>query len=161
MLENTIVKSPEMTLAGVSLRTTNAEEKGPNGRLPGSGKRTFKVKLRPRLMRIIPILSMLYIRIMKAMQQAHTPFLSGMKRRAIRFSQKQGFEHAFIPESTYMVFTTKKGPVYDVVLQAWEYIWQYFQESPEKRTFTGDYELYDNRNFDPSNAEVQIYIAIQ
>ena len=108
-MENPAVKRPEMTLVGVSLRTTNAEEKGPNGRLPGFGKRTFKVKLRPRLMRIIPILSMLYIRIMKVMQQAHTPFLSGMKRRAMRFSQKKASSMRLYQRVSIWCLRLRKG----------------------------------------------------
>ncbi|MNY28091.1 Bacterial transcription activator, effector binding domain [compost metagenome] len=66
-----------------------------------------------------------------------------------------------VPGSKYRVFTTKKGPVYEVVAQAWREIWAYFGESTEKRAYTGDFELYDARDFDPANTELQIYIAIK
>lgn len=40
-------------------------------------------------------------------------------------------------------------------------IWAYFEASTEVRTYTGDFEIYDSRNFDPANTQVEIYIAIK
>lgn len=40
-------------------------------------------------------------------------------------------------------------------------IWAYFKESGEVRTYTGDFEIYDSRNFDPADTQVEIYIAIE
>ncbi|OMD13575.1 hypothetical protein BJP48_24455 [Paenibacillus odorifer] len=71
------------------------------------------------------------------------------------------FTYAAVPESRYMVFTTKKGPVFEVVAQAWGEIWAYFKQSREARTYTGDFEIYDSRNFDPADTQVEIYIAIE
>lgn len=160
-MENPAVKRPEMTLVGVSLRTTNAEEKGPNGRLPRLWETYFQSEIAAKIDANNPhLIYALYTDYESDATGSYT-VLIGHETKGDAVLAEKGFEQAFIPESKYMVFTTKKGPVYDVVLQAWEYIWQYFQESPEKRTFTGDFELYDNRNFDPANAEVQIYVAIQ
>lgn len=68
---------------------------------------------------------------------------------------------AVLPKGNYLVFLTKKGPVQEVVPQAWADIWAYFQSAPEQRAYTGDFELYERRDFDPANAQVQIYIAIR
>ncbi|OMD06357.1 GyrI-like domain-containing protein [Paenibacillus odorifer] len=75
--------------------------------------------------------------------------------------EESQFTYAVVPESKYMVFTTKKGPVFEVVAQAWGEIWAYFKESREARTYTGDFEIYDSRNFDPADTQVEIYIAIE
>ena len=63
-----------------------------------------------------------------------------------------------IPAATYAVFRTRKGPVAEVVCEAWEYIWKWSKEN--KRTFTIDFELYDERATDPNNAQLDIYIAL-
>ena len=62
-----------------------------------------------------------------------------------------------IPAATYAVFT-RKGPVAEVVCEAWEYIWQWSKEN--KRAFTTDFELYDERALDPNHAQLDIYIAL-
>ncbi len=63
-----------------------------------------------------------------------------------------------IPAATYAVFTTRKGPVAEVVCEAWEYIWKWSKEN--KRAFTIDFELYDERALDPTNVQLDIYIAL-
>ncbi|WP_028402212.1 GyrI-like domain-containing protein [Ectobacillus panaciterrae] len=63
-----------------------------------------------------------------------------------------------IPASEYAVFTTRKGKLSEVIPEAWEYIWKWSKEN--KRKFTTDFELYDERSIDPNNSQVDIYIAI-
>ena len=63
-----------------------------------------------------------------------------------------------IPAATYAVFTTRKGPIAEVVCEAWEYIWKWSKEN--KRAFTIDFELYDERALDPTNVQLDIYIAL-
>jgi len=62
----------------------------------------------------------------------------------------------------YLVFTTPKGAMPNIVIEGWQFIWQFFQQNTEyKRAYLADFELYDHRAMDPSNAEVDIYIAIE
>ncbi|MDM5190578.1 GyrI-like domain-containing protein [Bacillus sp. DX4.1] len=63
-----------------------------------------------------------------------------------------------IPAGTYAVFTTRKGPVSEVIIEAWQDIWNWSKEN--KRAFTTDFELYDERAIDPNDAQVDIYIAL-
>ncbi|MDM5157059.1 GyrI-like domain-containing protein [Bacillus sp. DX1.1] len=63
-----------------------------------------------------------------------------------------------ISASTYAVFTTRKGPVSEVIIEAWQDIWNWSREN--KRAFTTDFELYDERAMDPNDAQVDIYIAL-
>ncbi|MNW64528.1 Bacterial transcription activator, effector binding domain [compost metagenome] len=51
--------------------------------------------------------------------------------------------------------------MYEVVAEGWHEIWAYFRDSPEVRTYKGDFELYDTRIYDPANTEIEIYIAIK
>ncbi|MEY8350685.1 GyrI-like domain-containing protein [Bacillus cereus] len=63
-----------------------------------------------------------------------------------------------MPTHTYAVFTTRKGPVSEIVYETWQDIWNWSKEN--KRAFTIDFELYDERAIDPNNAQVDIYIAL-
>ncbi|HDX9580479.1 TPA: AraC family transcriptional regulator [Bacillus pseudomycoides] len=63
-----------------------------------------------------------------------------------------------IPAATYAVFTTRKGPLSEIIAESWQEIWNWSKEN--KRAFTIDFELYDERAFDPNDAQVDIYIAL-
>lgn len=69
-----------------------------------------------------------------------------------------GMQSYSIPEGNYMVFTTRKGPVPEIVVEAWQYIWEWSRTNT--RAFLTDYELYDERCTDPLNSQVDIYISI-
>lgn len=67
------VQKPKMTLAGVSIRTTNEVEMGPDGACHGCGKRIFRVILRGRWIRLSLSISMPCIQIMRVMRQELIP----------------------------------------------------------------------------------------
>lgn len=66
-----------------------------------------------------------------------------------------------IPESRYLVFPTNPGPIQETVPQAWQEIWDYFQEAEEVRAYSGDFERYHFQAADPAHPVVEIYIAIK
>lgn len=72
----------------------------------------------------------------------------------------EGLTATILPPSRYAVFTTRKGPVSEVVLETWQTIWKLSETPQLLRTFTGDFEVYDERSADTENAQVDIYIAI-
>ncbi|XKO54781.1 effector binding domain-containing protein [Lysinibacillus fusiformis] len=66
-----------------------------------------------------------------------------------------------IPAAKYLVFTSHKGKMPEIVIQTWQEIWAWFANSKVKRTYTGDFELYDERCANPQEAQVEVYIAIK
>jgi predicted transcriptional regulator YdeE len=67
----------------------------------------------------------------------------------------QGMVGRLIPAQKYCVIRAE-GTLPNAVIEAWKMIWR----SDIKRTFKFDFELYDDRAQDPSNAEIDIFIAI-
>lgn len=63
-----------------------------------------------------------------------------------------------IPPATYARFRTRKGPMEEVVFETWQMIWKWNKR--HLRTFTGDFEWYDERAIDPKEAQIDIYIAV-
>ncbi|GAE32549.1 GyrI-like domain-containing protein [Alkalihalobacillus hemicellulosilyticus] len=78
-----------------------------------------------------------------------------------RSDQNGGIELKEIPAAEYIVFTSQKGPISEVVPQLWQEIWNYFSTSSESRSYSGDFEIYDERAANPNEAIVDIYIAIE
>ncbi len=155
------VQKPEITLSGVSVRTTNADEMGPNGRLSKLWETYFQRNMASETWVNNPqFIYALYTDYESDASGAYTVLIGHDKTNDAVLTDGN-YDRAVAPASKYLVFTTKKGPVYEVVAQSWGDIWAYFQDSEEVRTFTGDFELYDAALFDPTHAEVQIYIAIQ
>ncbi|MGD8191757.1 GyrI-like domain-containing protein [Brevibacillus ginsengisoli] len=74
-------------------------------------------------------------------------------------SVPEGLTCFTIPAGDYVVFTTRRGPVQQVVVEAWQYIWEWSRTNP--RAFEVDFELYDDCSEDPANAQVDIYISVK
>lgn len=152
---------PAMEITGFSTRTTNAQEFGAGASLPQLWETYFKSNLSAQSGLNNPhLIYALYTDYESDANGAYTVII-GHERSKGSVEGEQNGERAFIPESNYMVFTTEKGPVFEVVAQAWGEIWAFFEKSTIKRAYTGDFELYDSRTFNPQAAEIQIYIAIQ
>jgi len=61
-----------------------------------------------------------------------------------------------IDEATYQKFVAKGNLAHGAVYNEWTKIWN----SAIDRSFTADFEVYDENAQDPTNAEVAIYIAL-
>lgn len=156
-----ITNKQKMLLTGVAVRTTNADEAGTDGRLPKLWETYFQSNLTslPGI-RNPHYIYALYTDYESDAAGAYTTLI-GHETNDEWVQDNNNHEVVLIPESKYLVFKTRKGPVYEVVAEGWHEIWAYFRESPEVRTYTGDLELYDTRIYDPANTEIEIYIAIE
>lgn len=74
----------------------------------------------------------------------------------------EGLSTLVIPSMRYQKFTTPKGKIPDIIVQAWQKIWAM---SPEelggKRAYFADFEIFDERASDIENAIVDIYIGLR
>lgn len=70
----------------------------------------------------------------------------------------KGLNSVFVQKSNYVKKTAKgdltKGAA---VIDAWMEIWN----SDIPRSYTSDFEVYGDKSMDPSNAEVDIFVAIE
>jgi predicted transcriptional regulator YdeE len=74
----------------------------------------------------------------------------------------EGMTYAAIPTGDYAVFTSETGPVVEVVQATWKHIWGLAPgELGGKRSFLTDYEVYDHRAKNPSNAQVEIHLSLE
>ena len=67
-----------------------------------------------------------------------------------------------IPAGKYQKFTTLAGKMPEVVINAWQQIWQMSaKDFGSERAYVADFEVYDQRATDPANAVLDIYIGIK
>jgi predicted transcriptional regulator YdeE len=72
------------------------------------------------------------------------------------------FKQLTIPASKYQRFTTKPGQMPQVVVQAWQQIWQMSAaDLGGQRAYQADFEVYDERALDPARTTLDIYIGIK
>lgn len=113
------VQKPKMTLAGVSIRTTNEVEMGPDGGLSRLWETYFQSNIAGQMDTVKPeYIYALYTDYESDASGAYTVVI-GHEVAGERHLADSGIVSAAVPESKYMVFTTKKGPVFEVVSQAW------------------------------------------
>ena len=73
-----------------------------------------------------------------------------------------GMQQLTIPAATYQKITTPAGIMPDVVIQAWQKIWNMSaNDLGGNRTYIADFEVYDARASDSSNTVLDIYIGIR
>ncbi|SRR5581483_3713139 len=71
-------------------------------------------------------------------------------------------ETLIIPAQEYIKFTSGPGPMPDVVRKPWQQIWQMTAgELGGLRSYSADFEIYDERSNDHQNIVLDIYIGIQ
>lgn len=67
----------------------------------------------------------------------------------------EGMDSLIIPEQNYYKIIAK-GKIPDCIANAWKTIWS----SKIKRSYTYDFEVYDERSKDWNNGEIDIFVSI-
>ncbi len=72
-----------------------------------------------------------------------------------------GLDALHVPAQDRSVFVSQKGPQGVVVFDLWKQIWSLEEAKQLNRSYTADYEVYDERSLDPQHAQVAIHIGIR
>lgn len=74
----------------------------------------------------------------------------------------EGLQSIVVEPQSYSKFTTDKGQMPHIVIDAWQQIWSLEEQGSlgGQRTYNTDFELYDARAENPEEAIVDIYIGI-
>ncbi|MFC7677912.1 GyrI-like domain-containing protein [Paenibacillus sp. GCM10028914] len=155
------VSRPAIQVRGIAERTSNRAEAGPEGKISGLWERFFQngVLQQPGLSPAF--IYGLYTEYESDVNGEYTVLLGCEVADGGTLATSESFKTIDIPASDYLVFTSKRGAITSVVQELWQQIWTYFHESGETRTYTGDFELYEVVQFDPSNAVVKVYMAVK
>jgi predicted transcriptional regulator YdeE len=157
-----LLEQKECFVIGIEARTNNTKEMSGEGVIPRQWERFYKER----------ILDRIKDRADSSVLAFYTEYASGRKGDytfviGARVSKVAGVPEGLvlkkIPAGHYAVFESAKGPLNQVVPQAWMGIW----EMEDKRQLGGDrvygadFEVYDQRASDPHNAVVEIHVGVK
>jgi predicted transcriptional regulator YdeE len=147
-------------VAGLAVRTNNAQEMSGNGKI-GDVWHDF---LQPDMVVKIPDkIGVDLIVVYTDYETDHTgdyTYLLGMPiSSAEALPSSLTVKH--VPPGRYTVISSERGPIRQIVPAVWQRIWSM---SPEKlggiRAFRSDFEIYDQRAADPENAQIDVYVGL-
>ncbi len=157
-----IVELPAFTVVGIAARTNNAKEAGSDGIIGRQWHRFMSEQLLEKIPgKVSPEIYGVYTDYASDANDDYTLIL-GAKVQGSADDPPTGMVKTVVPQTSFAVFSSERGPVAKVVVETWQHIWSYFQsEENEKRAYQADFELYDQRAADPDNAQVDIYIGLK
>jgi predicted transcriptional regulator YdeE len=157
-----IVNRPAFRLMGITARTSNAREMDPaTAKIPGLWER-FSFESLPGHIPYQPtpgIIYGLYCDVENGTAGDYTLLVGCEVKRG---AEPPGTLVARdVPAARYAVFTSPRGPMPDIVMNAWSEIWgMTARELGGERAFSGDFEVYDERAVHTKDAEIEIWISL-
>lgn len=154
----------EIKLVGLTARTNNNDEMNPDTSKIAALAGSFWSNLDSNLIKHRSKPGVTYSVYTEYESDEHGEYTYFIGERVNSFEDQDldKFTTLTIPVSKYMKFTTDAGTMPDVVIQAWQQIWQMNDiDFDGKRAYIADFEVYDQRAADPSNAVIDIYIGIK
>jgi len=158
-----IVDMESFEVMGIEVRTNNAKEAGADGVIGKQWNRFMQEELTNRIPnRMDENVVAVYTDYASDANGDYSFVLGAKFRSAPETLVPKGMVVKTIPGGRYAVFTSERGPVAKVVVETWKQIWSYYQlPANGHRAYRADFEVYDQRAADPSNAQVEIYIGIK
>jgi predicted transcriptional regulator YdeE len=151
----------QFSLMGISVRTSNANEMTEEAKIPGLWERYYGQEV------FYKMPNLMYASATYGLYSDYVAGVNGEYTLTVGFEVNdyselpKEFAVKTIPAAKYMVFTSEKGSISEIVFKLWQDIWRWFEQEGAERTYTGDFEVYDERCLDTKNAQVDIYIAIK
>jgi predicted transcriptional regulator YdeE len=145
---------------GISARTNNIAETGPNGEIPKLWQRLFMEGLLNRIPgRSDESIVAVYTKYASDAGGDYTCVLGA--KVAAGTKPPDGMVAVTIPAGNYREFVSAKGPGQEVLPVVWTQIYGYFRApNTPKRAFQSDFERYDGP-FDPNAMQAHIYIGVK
>lgn len=158
-----IVKQESFQMVGITASTNNQKESGSDAIIGQLWQQFLSEGLLNRIPdRVDQSIIAVYTDYATDANGQYT-FVLGAKIKPIPTpTLPEGMVVKLVPAGRYAVFTSERGPVAKVVVAAWKQIWSYYQSpANSQRAYRADFEIYDQRAADPTNAQVDIYIGLK
>ncbi|WP_051291401.1 GyrI-like domain-containing protein [Fictibacillus gelatini] len=156
-----IFYSEAFHFAGISVQTSNHKEIGAEGEIPTLWEKYFTDKVERNIPH--PTSPAVTLGLYSDYESdLHGEYMFSVGKKIKKTDEvPPGMKVKVVPRSTYLVFTTRKGSLSEIVPETWREIWSYFETSERERSYTCDVEWYDERCEDPNDAQIDIYVAVK
>lgn len=162
MTKPTFVELGEMRVSGISIRTTNEQQSEGDDTIGELWKRYYTEGIQEQTPHQLDpnVVFGVYTDYESDETGAYRLLIGAPV--TLENEMPKELESLVIPASTFAVFTSRRGPLVEVVVEMWQQVWEWSRQPGNKRTFRADFERYDRVNcMDPSNAQVQLFIACE
>lgn len=161
-MSKTITQESFMVM-GIEARTTNAAEMGPYGIIPKQWEKFMQENLLTKIPNQTDGALIAGYTEYQSNKDGEYTFFIGAKVNS-NASVPEGMVVKYIPKTNYLILTSQKGPIWEVIQGLWKKIWTLPASeagSEASRAYGFDYEVYDGRASDPMNAQVDVYLGIK
>ena len=157
-MESKITSIHGFHILGLQIRTTNAQEMSPQGKIPSLWQRFNQEQIFAKIPSKLD--QAVYAVYHNYESDATGPYsLTLGVKVGPDVNILDGLEMIHIPEQKYVQYTSQKGAMPSIVIDCWQSIWQQTTSGQIQRKFTYDFELYDHRSSDLAAAQVDVFIA--
>jgi predicted transcriptional regulator YdeE len=156
-----VVQRDGFTVVGIAVRTSNAEQMTPARPI---GKQWERL-MGEGLLAAIPNkedgkIVAVYLEYTSDKDGEYTYLLGARVTKAENLPT--GMVAKKVPAGRYAVFTSERGPVQKVIVDLWRRVWATPKnELGGDRTYKADFEVYDERARNPTDAVVDLFIGIR
>lgn len=156
-----VVEEDGFTVVGIEARTSNAREMASGGVIPKQWARFMREGLADGIHNRADSAIVAVYSDYEGDKDGEYNFLIGARVTSAK-KVPDGMVVRKVPAGRYAIFTSRKGPVAQVVPETWKHIWSVPKSSPGgERAYKADYEVYDERAANPEDAQVDIHIGIE
>ena len=161
-MEPRVVEQPEFSVIGIQVRTSNAKEVTGGGAIPKQWERFFKEGIANKIPNKVDSTIYAAYTNYASDYNGEYDFIIGMKVSSIS-DVPPGMVARNVPKGRYAIVTSAKGPVAQVVPQAWQRVYSLDDNKRlgGARAYKADFELYDQRSQNPHDSQVDLYIGLK
>jgi predicted transcriptional regulator YdeE len=161
-MEPRVVEQPEFSVIGIQVRTSNAKEVTGGGAIPKQWERFFKEGISDKIPHKVDSTVYAVYTNYASDYNGEYDFIVGMKVSSVS-DLPPGMVAKKVPGGRYAVVTSAKGPVEQVVPQAWQRVYSLDDNKQlgGARAYKADFELYDQRSQNPQDSQVDLYVGLK
>jgi predicted transcriptional regulator YdeE len=161
-VEPKIVEQPEFSVIGIQARTSNAKEVKGGGAIPKQWDRFFKEGIADKIPNKVDSTIYAVYTNYASDYTGEYDFIVGMKVSSVP-AVPPGMVVKKVPQGKYAVVASAKGPVAQVVPQAWQRVYTLDDDKQlgGARAYKADFEVYDQRSQNPHESQVDLYIGLK
>jgi predicted transcriptional regulator YdeE len=161
-VEPKIVEQPEFSVIGIQARTSNAKEVKGGGAIPKQWDRFFKEGIADKIPNKVDSTIYAVYTNYASDYNGEYDFIVGMKVSSVP-AVPLGMVVKKVPQGKYAVVASAKGPVAQVVPQAWQRIYTLDDNKQlgGARAYKADFEVYHQRSQNPQESQVDLYIGLK
>ena len=157
-----VVEKASIKIVGIEIRTNNQEEMGPNGKIGPQWKRFYQEDLSSKIQNQVSQEKTFAIYSdYESDFRGEYSFILGKEVRTFG-AVFAGMIAKILPVAKYVIFTSEKGLISNIVMAVWKYIWVLKPtELGGNWVYNADFEVYDSRSSDLKNAQIDVFLSIK